>query len=120
MMLSKSDQLGKKKRVNRGGLTPKTFHNECQKKEIYYCEVCKYEIENNIHTNKARRSGWSVLDPAHRHERNDYKNGFEHILWHLNQVIRCCRNHHNIIDVDKEYREQIFLSLRGEDLLCKN
>lgn len=117
----KTDQIGKKKRVNRGGLTPKTFHDECEKREIYYCEVCKYEHDNNIVRQKSRKFGYSVLDPAHRHEREEYRHGFEHILWHFNQVIRAHRACHDFIDIGKnhEYREQIFLALRGKDLMCK-
>lgn len=76
-----------------------------------YCEVCALE--------KIPMKGCEVLDPAHRHERQDYfsdgHNG--EILWDYNQVIIAGRAHHRKMDTDKAYREQVFMALRGNDKL---
>jgi len=65
------------------------------------------------------KKGCEVLDPAHRHERDDYYLRPD-LLWTRNQVIICGRAHHNEIDHNKERREEVFKKLRGEDTLKEN
>lgn len=104
----------KKKRVNRGGNTKSKLKAEFEIREIYGCEVCRLEHESG--EIKKPREGCYILDPAHRHERVEYI-GKEDQLWTFNQVIQSGRWHHNQMDKDKEYRESIFMKLRGRDQL---
>jgi len=57
------------------------------------------------------------MDPAHRHEREDYYN-HAGMLWTRNQVIIAGRAHHQELDRNKERREEVFQKLRGDDAIA--
>ena len=78
------------------------------------CEVCYLEHKEGKRT-KPNSKCWP-LDPAHRHERRDYYSNPE-MLWTRNQVIIAGRDHHQKMDRDKAYREEVFIKLRGKDEL---
>lgn len=61
--------------------------------------------------------GCFPIDPAHRHDRDDYQDVGLQQLWTKNQVILAGRAHHKRMDGNKEYREEVFLQLRGQDEL---
>lgn len=115
MIFNPCPKPSKKKRVNRGGNTKNKLRAEFEEKEIYGCEVCRLEYEDGQRTKPEPRC--ARLDPAHRHERVEYR-GREDQLWTFNQVIQAGRWHHDKLDDgDKEYRESVFLRLRGRDEL---
>lgn len=90
------------------------LYEELELKEVYGCEVCYLEHEEGKRS--AAKKGCDVMDPAHRHEREDYYNRPE-LLWTRNQVIICGRAHHIELDHNKPYREEVFQKLRGDDVM---
>ena len=88
---------------------------ELQDTGVYGCEVCHLEHEQGKRS-VVKKGCESIIDPAHRHERQDYYNRPE-MLWTRNQVIFAGRAHHNELDKNKEYREAVFQELRGDDLM---
>lgn len=87
---------------------------ELEGKEVYGCEVCY--LEHSEGKRSVPKKGCDVMDPAHRHEREDYYN-HPGMLWTRNQVLICGRAHHIELDRNKEYREEVFQKLRGDDEL---
>ena len=61
-------------------------------------------------------SGKWGLTNAHRHKRWEYIR-FPNKLSDYNQVIRACLTCHQLLEVDKELTEVVFIRLRGEDNL---
>lgn len=88
--------------------------DDLQSNEVYGCEICY--LEHEMGTRKAPKKGCEIIDPAHRHERENYYNRPE-MLWTKNQVIFAGRAHHVQIDADKALRASIFQRLRGNDEL---
>lgn len=89
---------------------------ELQDQDIYGCEICYREHEDGKRSRPDPKC-WPI-DPAHRHDRDDYKLQPEK-LWTKNQVILAGRAHHTRMDADKAYREEVFLRMRGSDALQK-
>jgi hypothetical protein len=82
---------------------------------VHGCEVCSLEHREGKIT-EINPGCRDYIDPAHRHEREDYYS-YPEQLWSTNQVIMAGRWHHNKMDKDKEYRKQTFIKLRGPDLM---
>ena len=59
--------------------------------------------------------------PAHRHERAWYYDKPDKTLWDINQWMPSCQSCHHEIDkeLSKEYREAIFIKLRGKEKFSK-
>lgn len=87
---------------------------ELQSQEIYGCEVCY--LENREGKRQRPDPRCFPIDPAHRHDRDDYRL-YPSKLWTKNQVILAGRAHHTKMDSNKDWREEIFLKLRGEDAI---
>jgi len=76
-------------------------------KEIDYCE--QYLPHNCV--------SFMGLTNAHRHKRDWYKGKSEELLYSYNQVARLCINGHDLIEYDKELTSEVFIKLRGEEIL---
>lgn len=76
-------------------------------KDIMWCELDEPHNCNQSmgHTN------------AHRRKRDWYKGKPEHLLYSYNHVIKVCSNGHDLIEYDKAKTEEVFLRLRGEELI---
>lgn len=84
---------------------------------IKWCEVC------NTLDKLGDRNAWSScwrdngLSFAHRHKRDWYKvNGLE-LLWDFDQVVLVCPYGHDKMEKDSDLTEQVFSTLRGEEIL---
>lgn len=85
--------------------------------EVFGCEVCYLEHREGKRQKPDQRC--YPIDPAHRHDRDEYYSHPES-LWTKNQVIMAGRYHHQMMDRNKELREETFNKLRGEDELPKS
>lgn len=113
---AKSPKKDRMQSANRAKLLQE-LAEELEMKEVYGCEVCY--LEHDQGKRSAPKQGCNVIDPAHRHEREDYYLQPK-MLWTKNQVLMCGRAHHVELDQNKAYREEVFQKLRGDDLLAIN
>ena len=106
-----SKKSAKKKQVAQTISDRNSFEQKWQRKfgAKPFCELCQFGLIKHI-------KGDKVIDPAHRHERDDYRLNKD-LLWDFNQVILCCRSHHSYLDRTKDDRDYVFSLLRGEDKL---
>lgn len=97
-MYSKQKQLGKKKKsrtaINR--IANKKLAQMQIDHDIRHCELCSTTAITN----------------AHKHKRVWYYDKPESTLWDYNQVVWVCMEHHNKMESDKKYTEQVFKELR--------
>jgi hypothetical protein len=80
--------------------------------DIHFCEVCPILHEMGL-------LEWKCLQAcsnAHRHGRVWYRSKPE-LLGDISQVVRACMKAHEFIDNNTEVREQVFIRLRGEELI---
>lgn len=111
---SKSPKKDRMQSKNRAKLLGE-LAEELQDAGVYGCEVCYLEHEEGKRS--VPKKGCEIIDPAHRHEREDYYLQ-PAMLWTKNQVIFAGRAHHIELDRDKEHREEVFKKLRGDDELA--
>ena len=78
-----------------------------EEKEINYCEL---DLPHDC-------TAFMGLTNAHRHKRDWYKDKPEELLWSFNQVAKICLPGHMMIEADSEKTADLFIRLRGEEII---
>lgn len=110
-MIKKLGKIGKINQIVRN-----INNKKLDERGINYCEVYQYLPDNykNVHNN-------IFIGIAHRHNRDWYKTRFQfkedHVkrLTDIKQICRACQGCHQFMDEQPEIRENVFVSLRGEE-----
>ena len=90
-----------------------------EEKEIFYCEVTKYEFEQGNITEKEAQKRNFNLSFHHRHKRDWYKqfDNEQELLGDFNQVLLLGQYYHNKLEYDAELTKKYFELLRGSETI---
>lgn len=105
-------QIGKIGKVNKKANAQ--MKEICVDQGIYSCEVCP--VLRSLGRLKNECFVYTFLSFAHRHKRIEYRSNLD-MLSSINQFALACQSGHDTIEHDKELTVQVFMILRGEDLL---